>query len=107
MKEILLALLLTLVSSYSFADDIWIFSASWCGPCKNLKSFLKTYHKTLKSEGHNISIIDIDFDKELKRKYQINAVPTTIVFDDNKIEKGRLEGYSKNVWTSWIKNTTK
>lgn len=107
MKKILLALLLTLISSYSFADDIWIFSASWCQPCKNLKSFLKTYHKNLKERGHRLTFIDIDKDIELKREYGINAVPTTIVFDDNKDEKGRLEGFNNTVWKSWIEKTTR
>lgn len=107
MKKILLAIVISLSSINSFADDIWIFSASWCQPCKSLKSFLKKYHKTLKESGHRLTFIDIDKDKELKREYGIDAVPTTIVFDDNKDEKGRLEGFNATVWKSWVEKTTR
>lgn len=107
MKKALIALLLALIPSISFADDIWIFSASWCGPCRSLKSFLKTYHSTLESQGHRLSFIDIDDNPDLAKKYNVSAVPTTIVFDDNKDEKGRLEGYSRSGWPSWVQKTTR
>jgi len=107
MKKLLLALTIALIPSISLADDIWIFSASWCGPCKSLKSFLKTYHKTLEDQGHRITIIDIDDNPELKRKYNVRVVPTTIVFDDNKDEKGRFSGFGRSSWPNWIQSTTK
>lgn len=107
MRKIVLVFLLFLCSIPAYADDIWIFSTSWCKPCKDLKSLLKTYHKTLEQQGHRLTFIDIDNDPELKREYNIDSVPTTIVFSDTNKEKGRMEGYSKTVWQSWIKNTVK
>lgn len=68
---------------------------------------MKTYHKTLEDQGHRITIIDIDDHPELKRKYKVGSVPTTVVFDDNKVEKDRLTGYSRSGWPAWIQKTTK
>jgi thiol-disulfide isomerase/thioredoxin len=107
MKKLLLTIAIILIPYASLADDIWIFSADWCGPCKSLKSFLKTYHKTLEDQGHRITIVDIDDNPELQRKYNVRAVPTTIVFGDNKNEKDRLEGFSRSGWPSWIQSKTK
>lgn len=107
MKKIILALLLILIPSCCFADDIWIFTASWCTPCKNLKSFLKDHHKVLKSQGHRLTLIDIDKDPELKKSYRVSSVPTTIILDDDKEEKARLEGFSKNFWPAWIQDKTR
>lgn len=107
MRKILLTLVLSLFAASSFADDIWIFTASWCTPCKNLKSFLKDYHKVLKSKGHRLTLIDIDKDPELKKSYRVSNVPTTIVFDDNKDEKGRLEGFNEKFWPAWIQDKTR
>ena len=107
MRKFLLILGLLLMPSTSNADDIWIFSATWCGPCKNLKNFLKTYHKTLEDQGHRISIIDIDDNPEIAKKYKVRAVPTTIVFDDNKNEKDRLSGFNQSNWPKWIQSATR
>lgn len=106
MRKLILAFLLSISPALSFADDIWIFSADWCGPCRSLKSFLKTYHETLEEQGHRISIIDIDDNPELAKKYKVRLVPTTIVFDDNKNEKDRLSGFSSTGWPKWIQSTT-
>lgn len=96
-----------LIQPVSYADDIWIFSAEWCGPCNDLKDFLKTYHKTLENQKHRISIIDIDQNPEIAKKYNISVVPTTIIFDDNKDEKGRFKGFSQSNWPKWIQSTTR
>jgi thioredoxin 1 len=59
------------------------FTADWCGPCKSMAPVLKQLKAELKE---TISIIKINVDKNqsLAAKYQVQGVPTFIVFKQGK-----------------------
>jgi thioredoxin 1 len=60
------------------------FSAEWCGPCKMMTPILKD----VKAEMSNtIKIIKIDVDKSphAANVYQIQGVPTLILFQNGQI----------------------
>ncbi|MDO4975477.1 MAG: thioredoxin [Alphaproteobacteria bacterium] len=59
--------------------DFW---ASWCGPCRMLSAVIESY-----SNSHpEISIVKVNVDeaKELAIEYDIQSLPTIILFKNGK-----------------------
>ncbi|HEY4154400.1 MAG TPA: thioredoxin [Puia sp.] len=61
------------------------FSAEWCGPCKMMPPILKELKDALK-DSIRIIKLDIDRNPELARVYQIQSVPTLIIFQNGEIK---------------------
>jgi thioredoxin 1 len=68
------------------------YSADWCGPCK-------VFHKTFEDVSKMDEFKDINFEEmdveenELEvEKYQVRAVPTTVILDENDELKYKLSG---------------
>lgn len=55
------------------------FSAEWCGPCKTLAPILKEL-ASLMNGRIKILKIDVDKNQKIAAKYQIQGVPTLILF---------------------------
>lgn len=59
------------------------FFAEWCGPCKAMKPILEEL-KGIKWEKVRIVKVDVDKHKEIATYYQIQSVPTLMIFKDGK-----------------------
>lgn len=60
------------------------FSAEWCGPCRMMKPILQQLHQRM---GEKIRIIKIDIDKSpaAAQTYNVQSVPTLIIFQNGKM----------------------
>jgi thioredoxin 1 len=61
------------------------FSAEWCGPCKMMAPILK---QTKDAVGDKATIIKVDVDRnrETAIQFNIQGVPTLILFKDGQVK---------------------
>lgn len=101
MKNILaLFFALFVTTSTALAEDLIIFSADWCPSCIVLKNFIENNPQEIK---YDYQIIDIDKNKDIKRKFNITRIPTSIIISENGKEISRLIGYNSTTYKNWLK----
>ena len=61
------------------------FFATWCGPCKMMTPIL---HDVKTAMGDKVTIIKIDVDKnpEVSSQFQVQGVPTLILFKKGEVK---------------------
>jgi len=76
-----------LASEIPVLVDFW---ATWCGPCRAIAPILNDLNNSADGK-YKIVKVDVDDNQELSAKYQVNAIPTLLLFKNGEISQ-RLVG---------------
>jgi len=78
------------------------FYATWCGPCKMLSPILEELEE---SNELNMPIIKVDVDKisKVASLYQIQSIPTLMIFENGKPIKRSIGFMNKNQLLEFVK----
>ena len=79
------------------------FHALWCGPCKAQSPILKQLAEEL---GERVKVIKIDVDQNptIAGRYQIQSVPTLMIFKNSEIKHKQAGVHSKMQLMSILQN---
>ena len=100
MKNLFLALLLSLSASVALAKDLVIVGATWCPACAKLKNFIDNNKNKIK---FNIQNVDIDKDRGTADTLKVTKIPTSFIFDDDGKLLSKKIGYNSSYY-QWLKN---
>lgn len=68
---------------------VLMFSAAWCGPCKQAKPIFKQLSESISDV--QFEVVDIDEDRAMAQDYNVTSVPTFMVIENDE-EVSRLVG---------------
>lgn len=77
------------------------FFATWCGPCKMMHPTIESFGKEIQGKARVLKI-DIDKNQEMAAHYQIQSVPTLIIFKKGEVMWRSSGVMDKNALTAAI-----
>lgn len=78
------------------------FYATWCGPCKAMSPIVESIGKELQGQARVLKI-DVDKNQALAAQYQIQAVPTFMIFKKGQVVWKQPGGADKMTMMNQIK----
>ena len=97
-----------LINDNNFKEEVLDFKgvvlvdifATWCGPCKMLAPELEALSKEVDIK---IVKVDVDENEEIATKYQVQAIPTLLLFKDGSVVKRTMGYKNKQALLEFIK----
>lgn len=68
------------------------FSATWCGPCKMQAPLLEELEA---EKGYTIYSVDVDESNDIAGQYNVNAVPSLMIFENGRLKDTLVGFHSK------------
>lgn len=68
---------------------VLMFSAGWCGPCRQAKPVFNQLKESI--QNVEFQVIDVDENEKMATDYKISGVPTFVVLE-NDVEVQRMVG---------------
>lgn len=80
-----------------------LFYGEYCGPCNKIKEELTKPEVLRILDNYVVCYVDLLKEKELRKKYNINSVPTFFILDQNEKIIKKNSGYKDSVYLSnWL-----
>ncbi len=79
--------------------DFW---AEWCGPCRVIAPMLKDIAKTY-GDKLKVAKINVDQEPDLALKFNINSMPTLLIFKNGQVVKQQIGAMPKPMLEKMIK----
>jgi len=80
------------------------FHASWCSPCKQMEEKVFTESNVKDAMLSFVFLtLDVDKEKELCQKYNINSIPSFVIIDEEEEICDKSSGYKDaKTYTKWL-----
>ena len=79
------------------------FFATWCGPCKAISPIVESLGKEMPGQARVLKV-DVDKNQALAAQYQVQSVPTLLLFKNGQVLWRKVGGTDKGTLMQQIRS---